>query len=114
MAGVEQNESEILQEILSCSGPANEEEIVHIIQDDSEAAEEGQSVQESEEEMNSGMCWLSVLLVSYSSYFVMPERKEDGEERKVYLFLLGKCCRVSVVGAKCCHVLESWCCSADC
>lgn len=62
MAGVE-DETEILQEILNSSGPANEEEIVHIIQDEDVEGEEGAGMQESEEEANSELVfWVPPLL----------------------------------------------------
>lgn len=49
MASME-DETEILQEILNSSGPANEEEIVHIIQDEAAEGEEGVGMHQSEEE----------------------------------------------------------------
>ena len=55
MAGIEQNESEILQEILSCGGTGNEEEIVHIIQDnevESGGESGGPSMHDNEDEIN--------------------------------------------------------------
>ncbi|MPC10051.1 hypothetical protein E2C01_002677 [Portunus trituberculatus] len=58
MAGVEHND-DIHEEILSCDGIENEEEIVHIIQDDSRVEES----QENEEAASSGLeFWVPPLL----------------------------------------------------